>query len=50
MSNIVRLPYCVASRKIIQWLIDAGWLLQRRRHDACAVETALTAAKEDTRN
>jgi hypothetical protein len=38
--NIIRMPYAVAHRRVIQKLIDVGYL-QRNRLDATAVEAAL---------
>jgi hypothetical protein len=45
-DNVIRSPYCVASRKVIGKLMDAGYLRRDRRHDAKAVETALNALRK----
>jgi hypothetical protein len=40
-DNVVRSPYCVASRQIIAKLIQAGYLQHSQRHDAEAVSSAI---------
>jgi len=41
MGDILRMPYRVASARVIRRLIEAGYLESQRRHDADAIATAL---------
>ena len=41
MGDLVRLPYQIASPRVITRLVESGCLKRTKRHDADAVERAL---------
>jgi hypothetical protein len=46
MSNILRSPYTVASRRMIANLIEAGYLKYAKRYEADAIESALAELRK----
>jgi hypothetical protein len=40
-DNVIRLPYAIASRSAIEWLIRIGYLEAAHRRNAAAIEDAI---------
>jgi hypothetical protein len=40
-DNIIRLPYAIASRAAIEWLVRIGYLEAAHRRNAAAIEDAI---------
>jgi hypothetical protein len=40
-NNVIRLPYAIASRAAIEWLIRIGYLEAAHRRNAAAIEDAI---------